>query len=411
MKLLTKLTGTWKQAKAYWFKAPVGWSLPGWLSVRRVFVKVNGQWQRTYIRNSFVVYALGLLQGQVPNAWVGVTMNARGIAGGTRSYSLVQLTKDGELKSFRSYDIFFDGNNGTTNNTISMVEDLNAMPDGQIFIVYSFDEPSAGHTHPLLVAAIERVGGVPGVYSQPMSYRGAYMLLGKVGFPAYFEKYVGALTGGTGAGDGDPNAWITKRFTIINNMVLLMNDNWNWGAAVKRDVHEVYALGHFQTVYPWATAGIWVSDTVQEPKKAISAGRSYNLTMINANNAVTASYYYDIYYDRVSGTLTNTNHLIAELNGMANGQVFVLFTHDEPSYGKDNTALIDALERVGASYDIVSAPFGYAGAYMLIGKVGSPPTFERYVGIDGDPEDDVGDPNAAIKMSFFVENNEIHLVQ
>lgn len=411
MKLLTKLAGTWKQAKAYWFKAPVEWSVPGWLSVRRVFVKVNGQWQRTYIRNSFVVYALGLLQGQVPNAWVGVTMNARGIAGGTRSYSLVQLTKDGELKSFRSYDIFFDGNNGTTHNTISMVEDLNAMPDGQIFIVYSFDEPSAGHTHPLLVAAIERVGGVPGVYSQPMSYRGAYMLLGKVGFPAYFEKYVGALTGGTGAGDGDPNAWITKRFTIINNMVLLMNDNWNWGAPVKRDVHVAYSLGGFQTVYPMSKAGLWLNDTVQEERKEITPLRSYTLITFTPNNAVTFAYAYDVYLDKVNGVLKNTNDLIAELNRMAQGQVFILFSHDEPKYGHTHPALLDAVYRVGGTPSVYGQPMGYRGAYMLIGKVGSPAAFEKYTGSDLGDGDAFGDPMAAIKMSFFVENNEIHLVQ
>ena len=410
MKWLTKSNSVWKQAKAYWYKAPPEWLLGGWIAVRRVFVKVNGQWKRIYIRNAYFVYALGLRQNQVPNSYAGLIMNVRGLAMSGRSYNLIQLDKDGIVTYHASYDIFQDGQTGSTGEIQRMAADLNAMPANQIFIICSFDEPMSGHTHPLLVNAVERVGGVPGIYSQPMSYRGAYLLMGKVGFPNYFEKYVGTSSG-NGPADGDPNACIGLIFTIIDNVVLLQPGTWSWGRSTARDIHTVYSLGHFQTMYPWSSAGIWVDNTVTEPKKAISVGRSYNLTMFNANNAVTASYYYDIYNDRITGTLTNTNHLVSELNGMPVGQVFVLFTHDEPSYGKDNVNLLDAIEGVGGNSEIINAPFGYAGAYMLIGKVGFPAAFERYVGVDGNPEDDVGDPLAAIKMSFFVENNEIHLVQ
>lgn len=74
-------------------------------------------------------------------------------------------------------------------------------------------------------------------------------------------------------------------------------------------------------------------------------------------------------------------------------------------------SLLEALERVGATSELINSQFEYGSAYMLIGKVGSPPYFEKYVGGPGDPVAGVGDPNASIKMSFFVENNEVHLVQ
>ena len=337
-------------------------------------------------------------------------MNARSITGGNRSYNLVQFTEDGELKSHDAYDIFADGNNGTTGATEQMAADLNGMLNGQIFVVYSFDEPMAGHAHPLLIAAIERVGGVPGVYSQPMAYRGAYLLIGKVGFPNYFERYVGANYG-NGNSSGDPNSWIVSRFTIIDNMVLLMGPNWNWGQSTKRDIHVAYSLGGFQTVYPMSKAGLWLNDTVQEERKEITPLRSYTLITFTPNNAVTFAYAYDVYLDKVNGVLKNTNDLIAELNRMAQGQVFILFSHDEPKYGHTHPALLDAVYRVGGTPSVYGQPMGYRGAYMLIGKVGSPAAFEKYTGSDLGDGDAFGDPMAAIKMSFFVENNEIHLVQ
>lgn len=410
MKSLVKLAGGWKQTTAYWFKAPFNWTKPGWMAVRRVFIKVNGLWKRIYIRNAYAVYALGLLQQQVPNAYGGIAMNSTQLTGKGRSYNLVQLDKNGELTFYQSYDIFADGNAGTVGNIIRMANDLNEMVYGQIFIIYSFDEPMAGHHHPVLVDAVERVGGVPGVYSQQMAYRGAYMLLGKVGFPNYFEKYVGTPSAG-GPADGDPAACIVAKFTVVDNVVLLLSKTWGWGQSTARDVHTVYALGGYQIVYDMSMRGVWTGDTARKDRQEILAGRSYNLTKFSANNAITTSYYYDVYADQVGGVLANTTHLMDELNSMPDGQVFVLFTFDEPSYGHTHQPLVDAVLRVGGTQAIYGQPMGYRGAYMLIGKVGSPAYYEYYIGVDGDPFDDVGDVTAAIKKRFFVENNEVHFVQ
>lgn len=48
---------------------------------------------------------------------------------------------------------------------------------------------------------------------------------------------------------------------------------------------------------------MWVSDTFKSPVKVIQAGRSYNLSTFNANNAITNSWYYDVYYDAINGGL------------------------------------------------------------------------------------------------------------
>lgn len=410
MKLLTKLAGTWKQAKAYWFKAPVTWTLPGWASVRKVFIKANGEWERYYVRNGIVVYALGLLQQQAPNAYGGVSINGRETQRGQRSYNLAQFNGNSEIARGGSYDIRLPLADGTNVEIERMAKDLNDMVDGQVFVLYSYDEPKYEHMHPKLIAAVERVGGTDGIYSQAMAYRGAYILIGKVGFPKYFEQYVGGEFG-EDPGSGDPFAYISKRFTIVNNVVIMQPDNWAWGQSTKRDIHVAYSLGGFQTVYPMSKAGLWLNDTVQEERKEITPLRSYTLITFTPNNAVTFAYAYDVYLDKVNGVLKNTNDLIAELNRMAQGQVFILFSHDEPKYGHTHPALLDAVYRVGGTPSVYGQPMGYRGAYMLIGKVGSPAAFEKYTGSDLGDGDAFGDPMAAIKMSFFVENNEIHLVQ
>lgn len=205
-----------------------------WSFGRRVFIKANGVWKRIYIRNAVQVMSLGLAQTVIPPRYSGLYINGKAASAAARSYTLVQFNDLGEMVSTSGYDIFFDGSNGGTTHTNRMVADLDAMPLGQLFVIFTYDEPLAGHLNPTLIAAMERVGATSAVFGQPMAYRGAYMLIGKVGYPSYFEAYKGESVGegGSPGSGGDPNAAIVKLFTIHNGEILFMPDTWTWGDPV-----------------------------------------------------------------------------------------------------------------------------------------------------------------------------------
>lgn len=199
-----------------------------WSFGRKVFVKTNGQWKRIYLRNAIQVMSLGLLQTVIPPKYAGMYMNGGAVSPPNRSYTLVQFNDLGEVISHTGYDIFFDGNSGGVTHTNRMIADLNAMPPGRLFIIYTYDEPQAGHLHPNLVTAMVRVGATVAVFGQPMAYRGAYLLIGKVGFIPYREEYKGE-TVGTGDGVGDPNAALYQLFTIHQGEIIFMVPTWAWG--------------------------------------------------------------------------------------------------------------------------------------------------------------------------------------
>lgn len=227
-KFLALIGTLWKEGQRIACKVSGTWKFG-----RAIFVKKNGQWKRIYLSNAFQVMSLGKSQQVIPPRYAGMYMNGLALTPPNRSYSLVQFNDIGEAISANGYDIFFDGNNGGTQYATKMINDLNVMPEGRLFVIYTYDEPSRGHLHPDLVTAMLRVGATNAIYGQPMNYRGAYMLIGKVGSPNYFEKYVGDKVGDDAdESSGDPNSAIYQLFTIQEGNILFMDQNWSWGQPV-----------------------------------------------------------------------------------------------------------------------------------------------------------------------------------
>lgn len=223
MAILTKVASLWKTGKRYAYRTATRWK-----GIRKIFVKVNGIWKKVYGLNAIAVYSLGLAQTVVPDYYKGATVNNSQKSTTFRSYNLVKFDKDGEMTFTSTYDIRLDFLNSNLVNTTRLVADLDAMPLGQLFTVYTYDEPQGGHDNVDLLNAMYRVGATGDVFGQPMAYRGAYLLVGKVGQPASYEFYKGEDMGQGGL-DGDPTAVAMYAFTVVNNVIIPLPDLWTWG--------------------------------------------------------------------------------------------------------------------------------------------------------------------------------------
>lgn len=200
-KMFMKKTGTWKQ-------------------VRGVYVKKSGVWKQTYGRPAMAIFALGLEQTLQPAANKGVWINGVHAFSTGRSWGLVTFDKYGNMTAGSSYDLFGEAQDPptATGQLDGLTNALNAMPTGQLFALITFDEPMALHTSGSLPAAVYRVGGTAALFAgSGFNYRGAYMLLGKVGSAPYTEQYNGVSYTAPDGTVGDPNAAIAVPCTIFEN--------------------------------------------------------------------------------------------------------------------------------------------------------------------------------------------------
>lgn len=110
-----------------------------------------------YRHNYFELYSLSGGQTLADNELRGISVNkyhpteykAR------RDFSLYTFNADGTLSSIKQYDLLGDVfGTGTTAESDRMVADLDAMPLGQLFVIFTYDEPQGGHDNVDLLNAM-----------------------------------------------------------------------------------------------------------------------------------------------------------------------------------------------------------------------------------------------------------------
>jgi hypothetical protein len=173
----------------------------------------------------------------------------------------------------------FNPREGNIAQQVAMRDHLNAIPNGDIVVIWTFDEPRDGRVDSGLPAAMYRCGASRAVFgSSQFRFRSAYILVGVAGSGEGMgaEVYSGAV-------DSDPNAWCELGFQIQNGVLTVSGAN---GGA-----RSLYDLGPVQTdnmaeqainTVPSSTTGsqVWVSATGPSETKNFG-GTVSNLTFVN----------------------------------------------------------------------------------------------------------------------------------
>jgi hypothetical protein len=207
--------GTWKEVKA--ISANNGGV---WTPVKKAFVNNGGTWQQFYGNHTFTLYSLGLNQNLLPAGNRGLWVDGAHTFTSSRSYSLIQFDKYGNVLSNVVYDVFSDSGNANTVNGDAMAAALNAMPSGRLFAICTYDEPQTSRLESNLLTAMQNVGATSALYGSGNSnfgYRSAYLLLGQVGRAAYVEKQRGVTITQADSSQGDYNAALEFTFGITDN--------------------------------------------------------------------------------------------------------------------------------------------------------------------------------------------------
>lgn len=206
MTVYAKVSGAFKHTVRIFTKVSNAWK-----RVNAAYTKQSGVWKQVYGRPFIQLYSLGLSQTVTSGANSGVWKNTLHQFGISRGYTIVTFDKYGNVMAAPVFDLFGEVQEGTKTGQIDgMTNALNALPNGQLFALLTYDEPKAGHLSGSLPDAVYRIGGTSAIYGQAMAYRAAYMLLGKVGSPASYEGLAGSI-------DSDPNAAIIKSAYIFEN--------------------------------------------------------------------------------------------------------------------------------------------------------------------------------------------------
>lgn len=173
-----------------------------------------------------------------------------------------------------------------------------------------------------------------------------------------------------------------------------------WKATYSRANIEINALGLVQTVMPSIWRGVWYN---RNQHLSGVAGRSYTLGLISKDGFITTQTSFDIHADSDAVVGGNNAALMAsKLSALADGQIFFIVTYDEPKKNRLLGGLPSAMYRVGVSQAIFEN-INYRGAYFILGKVGSVPYYENYIGVPNPEGIDDGDPRAAISIKFYME--------
>lgn len=219
MKFLAKLSGTWQQAKLLFVKVAGVWKVG-----RGAYVKVAGEWKLIYSRPRYTVHAQGLLQTVEPQSKRGFWINGNppSTTNWGRSYTLVQFGMHGLVIYNETFDLHAGGNveNQTAAATELRIAFDNMLP-GQVFVLFTYDEPASGRLLGGLPEALYAKGVTQSIF-ESIQYRGAYCILGQAGGSALFEKYIGESVG-TGNDDGDRLAAVGIDFIIDGDEIIIVN--------------------------------------------------------------------------------------------------------------------------------------------------------------------------------------------
>lgn len=173
-----------------------------------------------------------------------------------------------------------------------------------------------------------------------------------------------------------------------------VKQNGVWVQAYSGVRYEFYALGSGQTSYPSSKGGVW-RNSVQ----TYQAQATYNLIQFDQYGNMSSSTAYDLSNDQLFNTTTNSDRLVADLNAMANGQVFALLSFSDSSALHLSDNIPNAVYRVGGTAAIFGQPMNAGGAYMLLNEVGAQfQVYETYVGSTNNAT------NAAIYAAAFILN-------
>lgn len=206
MTIYAKVSGAWKHTARIFAKVSNAWK-----RVNAAYTKQGGVWKQVYGRPFIQLYSLGLSETVIALNYSGLWKNTLHQFTISRGWTIITFDKYGNTMNHQTFDLFGEVQEGTATGQIdAFTNALNALPNDQLFALLTYDEPKAGHLSNSLPTAAYRVGCTAGIYGQPMSYRSAYMLLGKVGSPASYEGYAGNI-------DSDPNSAVIKSAYIFEN--------------------------------------------------------------------------------------------------------------------------------------------------------------------------------------------------
>jgi hypothetical protein len=190
-----------------------------WALAKAAYVNNGGTWEQFYSNHSYQLYALGDVQTVYDFTLHGLYMDGELVFAGARSYNIVLFDNYGNVTGSATYDVFGDaGATGAGTNTQNMIDYLNSLISGQIYLIFSVDEPSTGAGN-LTSTLTSFFGGTATILSASIPYRGAYMAFGKKGLAPWIETYCGTEeTNFTGPGGatvtGTPDGVFNVTFQI-----------------------------------------------------------------------------------------------------------------------------------------------------------------------------------------------------
>lgn len=171
---------------------------------------MNGTWEQFHANHSYEVYSLGLLQSAYPAASRGLWMDGVQVVAGARSYTVVLFDNFGNISGNQTFDVFGDaGATGGSTATQALINYLTALNNGQIYLIFTYDEPQMGANNLTGTMTSTMFGGaVSSILTGSIAYRGAYLCFGYKGQEPCIERYCGTestnVNGGgqTGTADG-----------------------------------------------------------------------------------------------------------------------------------------------------------------------------------------------------------------
>jgi hypothetical protein len=194
-----------------------------WETVLAAYVNNAGTWEQFYSKHSYQLYALGDVQTVYPTADHGLYMDGVLVFPGARSYNVVLFDNYGNITGTSTFDVFGDaGATGAGTNTQNLINYLNGLTAGQIYLIFTYDEPQTGAAN-IESTLTSFFGGTATIVSGSIPYRGAYMAFGKKGMAPWIETYCGTEeTNFTGPGGvtvtGTPDGVFNVTFKIYTTM-------------------------------------------------------------------------------------------------------------------------------------------------------------------------------------------------
>lgn len=204
MPALVNVSGTWDEVKK--IHVNVGGT---WHPTKAAWKNVNGTWEQFHANHSYEVYSLGLWQQLYPAANRGLWMDGVQMVPGNRSYTVVLFDNFGNISGNQTFDVFGDGGaTGGSTATQNLINYLTGLNNGQLYLIYTYDEPQMGASNLTSTMTNVMFGGVASILSNSVAYRGAYVCMGYKGQAPCVERWCGtetsnvAGTGNAGTADG-----------------------------------------------------------------------------------------------------------------------------------------------------------------------------------------------------------------